>query len=120
MYLLKTKTDISYVKNYISQKYNYNLHQNLDEIRPHYNKFYCSCKMSVPQAIICALDATSYEDAVRNAVSLGGDSDTLACMAGGLAEIRFGVPEQIKHQVLKRLDLSMKILMEKFYAKIRE
>lgn len=120
MYLLKTKTDISYIKNYISQKYKYNLHQNLDEIRPHYNKFYCSCKMSVPQAIICALDATSYEDAVRNAVSLGGDSDTLACMAGGLAEIRFGVPEQIKHQVLKRLDLSMKILMDKFYAKIRE
>ncbi len=120
MYLLKTKTDISIIKKQIFQKHGYNLYQKIDEIRPHYNKFYCSCKMSVPQAIICALDATSYEDAVRNAVSLGGDSDTLACMAGGLAELRFGVPEQIKHQVLKRLDLSMKILMEKFYAKIRE
>lgn len=120
MYMLKIKTDVSVIKKQIFQKYGYNLYQKIDDIRPHYNKFYCSCKMSVPQAIICALNATSYEDAVRNAVSLGGDSDTLACMAGGLAEIRFGVPEYVKNQVLKRLDTSMKTLMENFYQKTRE
>lgn len=84
MYMAKKAISPAIIKNYITQKYGYNLSKSVDEIRPNYNKFYTSCKNSVPQAIICALDANSYEDAIKNAVSLGGDSDTLACMAGGI------------------------------------
>ena len=98
MYMAKKGVSSDIIKNYITTKYGYDLSKSVDEIRPDYNKFYSSCKNSVPQAIICALDANSYEDAIRNAVSLGGDSDTLACMAGGIAEMRFGVPENIKKQ----------------------
>ena len=91
----------------------------VDEIRPNYNKFYTSCKNSVPQAIICALDANSYEDAIRNAVSIGGDSDTLACMAGGIAEMRFGVPETLKKQATKFMDDNVSATINKFYQKAR-
>jgi ADP-ribosylglycohydrolase len=87
----------------------------LDEIRPNYNRFYVQCKNSVPQAIICALDACSYEDALRNAVSLGGDSDTLACMAGGLAELRFKIPTNIIANAKKYMDKDIRKLIKMFY-----
>lgn len=106
-YMLKNKTDITKIKNAISEKYNYNLFQTVDEIRPNYNKFYATCKNSVPQAIVCALDATDYTDTLRNAISIGGDSDTLATMAGGLAEIRFNVPIELQNKVKKYLDKNM-------------
>ena len=77
------------------------------------------CKNSVPQAIICALDAGSYEDALRNAVSLGGDSDTLACMAGGLAELRFKIPKNIIAEAKKYMDKDILRMIEQFYN-IRE
>ena len=105
----------SFKKETISNKYQYNLHQSLDEIRPVYNRFYVQCKNSVPQAIICALDACSYEDALRNAVSLGGDSDTLACMAGGLAELRFKIPTDIIENAKKYMDKNIIRQIEMFY-----
>jgi len=103
-FLLKQKVPSQIIKNVIAHKYQYNLSQSVDDIRKNYNKFYCSCKNSVPQAIICALDATSYEDALRNAVSLGGDSDTLAAMAGGLAQISFDIPLHIRQAAFKYMD----------------
>ncbi len=119
MYLLKKQEDIFFIKKTIQEKYHYDMSQNLDNIRLTYNRFYCSCRQSVPQAILCALDALSYEDAVRNAVSLGGDSDTLACMAGGLAEIRFGVPKTICQRITSRLDKPIQTLIHQFYEHIR-
>ena len=119
MYMVKKGISSSVIKNYITNKYGYDLSKSIDEMRPDYNKFYVSCKNSVPQAIICALDANSYEDAIRNAVSLGGDSDTLACMAGGIAEIKFGVPEHIKKQALPFMDKNVSTVIEKFYQTIR-
>ena len=119
MYMAKKGISSPIIKNYITNKYGYDLSVSVDEIRPNYNKFYTSCKNSVPQAIICALDANSYEDAIRNAVSLGGDSDTLACMAGGIAEARFGVPETIKKQATKYMDTNVSSAVAKFYQKLR-
>ena len=119
MYMAKKGVSPAIIKNYISHKFGYDLSKNVDEIRSNYNKFYISCKNSVPQAIICALDATSYEDAIRNAVSLGGDSDTLACMAGGIAEVRFGVPENIKKQAKTYMDNRVLNTITKFYKTIR-
>ena len=115
MYMVKQGISSQIIKNYVSNKYGYDLSKSVDEIRPEYNKFYTSCKNSVPQAIICALDANSYEDAIRNAVSLGGDSDTLACMAGGIAEIRFGVPENIQEQAKRYMDDNVLSMVNRAY-----
>jgi ADP-ribosylglycohydrolase len=68
----------------------YDLNRTLEEIRPSYG-FDVSCQGTVPQAIIAFLESESFEDAVRNAISLGGDSDTLACITGGIAEAYYGI-----------------------------
>jgi ADP-ribosylglycohydrolase len=77
----------------------YDLSQSVDEIRPAYY-FNETCQETVPQAIICALNADSFEDAIRNAISIGGDSDTVAAIAGSIAEPLFGIPEEIASQAL--------------------
>lgn len=84
------------IKDYIEKNY-YTLNFTLDEIRPTY-KFDVTCQGSVPQAIQCFLESTDFEDAVRNAVSLGGDGDTQAAMAGAIAEAFYGIPEDIKEK----------------------
>ncbi len=85
----------SLVKQYIEREYGYNLSRTLDEIRPGY-RFDDTCQGTVPQAIIAFLESTDYEDAIRNAISLGGDSDTLAAIAGSIAEAAYGIPEWIR------------------------
>jgi ADP-ribosylglycohydrolase len=87
------------IREQISQRFGYNLHRTVDSIRPAY-AFDISCQGTVPEAIIAFLDSRSYEDAVRNAVSLGGDSDTLACITGGIAEAFYrDVPDGIRSKV---------------------
>lgn len=94
----------------ITEKFGYDLSLTVDEIRPRYSwegldgkENGGTCQGSVPQAIICALQATDFEDAVRNAVSIGGDSDTIACIAGSIAEAMFGIPEEIRTKALEFL-----------------
>ena len=86
----------------------------MDEIRPTYS-FDISCQGTVPEAIIAFLDSVSYEDAIRNAVSLGGDSDTLACITGGIAEAFYdGVPDDIRNQTLDRLPTDLCEIVDNF------
>ena len=73
-----------------------------DEIRPTYHHVE-TCQETVPEAIIAFLESVSFEDALRNAVSLGGDSDTLACITGGIAEAFYGMPQELRAETLKRL-----------------
>ena len=63
-----------------------------------------TCEESVPQAIVCFFDAEDYEDAIRNAVSLGGDGDTLSAISGSVAEAYFGIPEELEEEVFKYID----------------
>ena len=101
----------------LESAFNYDLSGTLDEIRPHY-RFDVSCQGSVPQAIIAFLEADSFEDAVRNAVSLGGDSDTQACIAGSIAEAYFGgVPDHISAQTLTFLDQRMLTVVQQFLGR---
>lgn len=90
----------------IAETYGYDMSRNVDEIRAvHvYNETAAGC---VPEALTCALEATDFEDAIRNAVSLGGDADTLAAIAGGLAEGMFGIPEAIRERALEFLPVEM-------------
>lgn len=88
------------IKIYIQDNFNYTLQQHLNQIRPHY-RFDSSCQGSVPQAITAFLESDNYEDAVRKAISIGGDSDTIACIAGGIAqayykEIPLFIVEKVK------------------------
>jgi ADP-ribosylglycohydrolase len=88
----------------IKERFGYDLQQRLDDIRPSY-KFDVSCQGTVPPAIIAFLESRDYEDAIRKAISLGGDADTLACITGGIAEAFYGgVPAPIAKQALDLLD----------------
>src|SRR5438445_624329 len=92
------------IKAYVEQLFGYDLNEPLDELRRHYS-FDVSCQGTVPPALVAFLDSKDYEDAVRKAVSLGGDSDTLACITGGIAQAFYGsVPVHIRKEVLARLD----------------
>ena len=97
----------------ISAAYDYDLSENVDEIREWYY-FNESCGKTVPQAIICALEATSFEDAIRNAVSIGGDSDTVAAITGSIAEGMFGVPDDIRDKALSYLREDMIAVLDRF------
>ena len=90
------------IKEYISKKFEYDLDRTIEQIRPSY-KFEVSCQKSVPEAIIAFLDSTDYETAVRLAVSLGGDADTQACIAGGIAEAFYGIPDDLVSDMLLHL-----------------
>lgn len=99
---------------FVSDRFGYDLSAQLDDIRPAYD-FDGSCQGSVPQAIIAFLESTGYEDAVRNAVSLGGDADTLACIAGAIAEAHYGsVPAPIETRSLAVLDSSLTVTVKRF------
>ncbi len=91
------------IKRHVEETYGYDLERTLDEIRPTYH-FEVSCQRSVPQAIIAFLESTDFEDAIRNAVSLGGDSDTLAAITGSIAEAAYGIPDCIKEKAWSYLD----------------
>jgi ADP-ribosylglycohydrolase len=97
----KTKAEI---QRYIAQTFGYDLRRHVDEIRPTY-QFNESCQETVPQAIRAFIDSTDFEDALRTAVSLGGDSDTLACITGGIAQAFYGgVPEAMQAKIYASLD----------------
>ena len=85
----------------IAAEYAYDLTRTVDEIRPGY-AFNETCQETVPESITCALESASFEDAIRNAVSLGGDSDTVAAIAGPIAEALHGIPGEIKAQARER------------------
>ena len=93
IFLARQKKSKDEIREHLSRYYDLNF--TLDDIRPSY-EFDVTCQGSVPQAIVCFLEAESFEAAVRNAVSLGGDSDTQAAIAGSLAEPYFGIPARLK------------------------
>ena len=91
------------IKDYIEKEYGYDLSQTLDETSPSY-RFNEACQDTVPQAIIAFLESTDFEDAIRNAISLVGDSDTLAAITGSIAEAAYGIPDWIKDKAYTYLD----------------
>ena len=107
-----TKDDI---RDAISSKFQYDLSKTIDDIRESYT-FQVSCQKSVPEAILAFLDSTSWEDAVRNAISLGGDSDTLACITGGIAEAFYrDIPLYVLREVRSRLTEELWTSSTRFY-----
>jgi ADP-ribosylglycohydrolase len=102
---------------FIEGTFGYDLHRTLDEIRPAYT-FDETCQGSVPQAIIAFLESNGYEDAIRKAISLGGDSDTIACMTGGIAQAYFKhIPDHILQKVRRILDPRLLKIVDQFIDK---
>jgi ADP-ribosylglycohydrolase len=105
------------IRDRIEEMFGYDLRRRLDDIRPTY-EFDESCQGTVPPAIIAFLESTDYEDAVRKAVSLGGDADTLACITGAIAEPFYGgVPAHISRTVLGLLDDRLRDVTLRFCAR---
>lgn len=105
------------IRQRIQADFDYDLDRTIDEIRPGYH-FDVSCQGSVPEAIIAFLDSSDFESAVRLAISLGGDADTQACIAGGIAEAFYGgVPEEIQQEVRVRLPGDLLGILEDFLSR---
>lgn len=119
IYLARIGSSKEEIKDHIEIRYDYDLSRKLDDIRPNY-KFDVSCVGSVPEAIICFLEATSFEDTIRNVVSLGGDADTQGAIAGSIASAYYEVPKRIYYKAIHRLDydlLNVLIDFEEFLEK---
>ncbi len=115
VFLARHGASKSAIRDRVEAQFGYDLSRTTDEIRPHYF-FDVSCQGTVPAALIAFLDSTSFEDAVRNAVSLGGDSDTLACITGGMAEAFYGeIPLRVVAEVKARLTRHLWTTACRFY-----
>ena len=102
------------IRSYITEKYGYNLNRTCDQIRPVYG-WEGSCQGTVPEAIVAFLDSTDFENAIRLAVSLGGDSDTLACITGAIAEAFYKeIPEDIVNTIWSLIPDGFKEIIEQF------
>ena len=91
----------------------YDLGRSVDDIRPGY-RFDATCQGSVPEALVCVLEAEGFEDTIRNAISIGGDSDTIAAIAGSVAESLWPVPKHVEEEAMGRLDESLGKVVQAF------
>jgi ADP-ribosylglycohydrolase len=117
IFLARTGSDKGEIADFVERRFHYDLSRSIAEIRPGHC-FDSSCRGTVPPALIAFLEATDYESAVRLAVSLGGDCDTLACIAGAVAEAYYGgVPGAIREQALARLDDRLRGVIAEFESR---
>lgn len=117
IYLARTGHTMDEIKEYVSRFYTVDF--TLDEIREEY-EFEVSCQKSVPQAFEAFFESTSFEDTIRNAISIGGDSDTIAAIAGSIAQAYYGIDEDIKETALSYLDDYLLNIAEEFEEKINQ
>jgi ADP-ribosylglycohydrolase len=116
IFLARSGRSKSEIRKYVGKNFDYDLSRTVDEIRPAYC-FNESCQKTVPEAIACFLGSTDFEDAIRNAISLGGDSDTIACITGGIAQAHYGVPPDIADRALSFLDSDLKRITTQFLSR---
>jgi ADP-ribosylglycohydrolase len=119
IFLARTGKSRAEIKRYVEDNYAYNLRRKLDDIRPDYF-FTSNCRHSVPEAIIAFLESNGFEDAIRKAVSLGGDSDTIAAIAGSIAEAYYGIPEELIRRATEFLDDRLLSVIAKWNKFIHE
>ena len=115
IFLARTGSTKAEIKAYIEKNLHYDLSRTCDEIRPGYHHVE-SCQETVPEAITAFLEGQSFEDVIRTAVSLGGDCDTLTCIAGSMAEAFYGVPEELKDECRNRLPEDLLEVLNRFDA----
>lgn len=115
IFLARQGKSIAEIRQYIDANY-YPMDMTVENLQKTYY-FIASCQGTVPQAITAFLEATDFEDAIRNAISIGGDSDTVAAITGGIAEAYFGIPQDIREQALTYLDERTIRILQNFESK---
>lgn len=115
IYLARTGKSKKEIKEYIEKEFKYDCSRTCDEIRLDYC-FISSCQGTCPQAITAFLEGSDFEDVIRNAISLGGDSDTLTAIAASIAEAFYGIPDYFKNKVMEFTDKNMQEVMKRFEA----
>lgn len=114
IFMARTGSNLKAIRSWIDQNY-YAMDFTLDEIRGRGNTdFKATCQETVPQALVAFFESKDFEDAIRNAISLGGDSDTIAAMTGSVAEVYYGVPQPIRKKALSFLDSRLKGILHDF------
>jgi ADP-ribosylglycohydrolase len=116
MFLARNGHSKDEIKEYIVREFGYDLSRTCDEIRPDYHHME-TCQKTVPEAITAFLEGTDFEDVIRTAVSLGGDCDTLTCIAGSMAEAFYGVPQELKEECRKRLPEDLLAVADRFWSR---
>ncbi len=116
IYLARTVKNKDIIRDYIIKSYDYNIEQTCDEIRLT-NSFNETCQVTVPQALVCFIESCDFESAIRLAVSIGGDSDTIAAITGGIAEAYYGTPKRVQDKAFEYLPIDMKNIVTKFKQK---
>ena len=117
IYLARQGTGKAHIRQTIADRFGYNFKRTLDEIRPAYD-FDVSCQGSVPESLLAFFESKDYEDAVRKAISLGGDTDTMACIAGGIAQAFYRkIPSRIVEETRKRLTEEFLAVVDEFDAR---
>ena len=114
VFLARTGATMDELKAYIDKYYTIDF--TIDEIRPIYD-YDITCQGTVPQAMQAFFESDSFEDAIRNAISIGGDSDTLAAITGAVAEAYYGIPDDLKETALSYLDNRLLDITERFEEK---
>jgi 5-methylcytosine-specific restriction enzyme subunit McrC len=114
IYLARNGASMEEIREHVVREY-YPLDFKIDDIRSSY-QFNETCQKTVPEAIECFLESTSFEDAIRTAISLGGDSDTIAAITGAIAEAYYGVPDEIKEEALTYLDEELRAIYDEWEA----
>lgn len=118
IYLARTGSTKAEIKDYIVENFYYDLSRTCDEIRPGYHHVE-TCQATVPEAITAFLEGNGFTDVIRTAVSLGGDCDTLTCIAGAIAEAFYGVPEELKKECRKRIPEALRNVLLRFDDALR-
>ncbi len=113
VFLCKQGKSKQEIKDYVEQTFGYNLHRTIAEIRPRYG-FDVSCQGSAPEAIIAFLEGNSFEEVIRLAISLGGDSDTIGAMAGAIAACMYPIPDEIAERCDSILTDDLKKIKDRF------
>jgi len=117
IWMARHKSGKAEIRAWVERTTGYDLSRTCDQIRPGY-RFNESCQQTVPEALTAFLESTDFEDAIRNGISLGGDSDTLTCIAGSVAEAFYGgVPAAIEQETLRRLDDPLRETLRRFREK---
>ena len=113
IFMARTGSTKAQIRSFVEREFGYDLSRTCDEIRPGYYHVE-SCQETVPEAITAFLEGESFEDVIRTAVSLGGDCDTLTCIAGSMAEAFYGVPEELKQECRSRLTQDLLVVLDRF------
>jgi ADP-ribosylglycohydrolase len=119
IYLARTGHTKEKIKDVVIHEYHYDLNMTCDSIRKH-NPFNATCQVTVPQAIVCFLEGESFEDVIRSAVSIGSDSDTIAAIAGSIAEAFYGIPDEISEKALQYLNREITDVIEQFFIQYKK